>query len=31
LEHLGDEFKVLAEMRFKEIQKAYEELTGKGI
>ena len=30
LEHLGDEFKVLAEMRFKEIQKAYEELTGKG-
>ena len=31
LEHLGDEFKVLAEMLFKEIQKAYEELTGKGI
>jgi hypothetical protein len=30
LEHLGDEFKVLAEIRFKEIQKAYEELTGKG-
>ena len=30
LEHLGDEFKVLAEMRFKEIQKAYEELSGKG-
>jgi DnaJ like chaperone protein len=30
LQHLGDEFKVLAEMRFKEIQKAYEELTGKG-
>ena len=30
LEHLGDEFKVLAEMRFKEIQKAYEELTTKG-
>jgi hypothetical protein len=30
LEHLGDEFKVLAEMRFKEIQRAYEELTGKG-
>ncbi len=30
LEHLGDEFKVLAERRFKEIQKAYQELTGKG-
>jgi hypothetical protein len=30
LEYLGDEFKVLAEVRFKEIQKAYEELTGKG-
>lgn len=30
LEHLGDEFKELAERRFKEIQKAYEELTGKG-
>ncbi len=29
LEHLGDEFKVLAEMRFKEIQKAYEELISK--
>jgi DnaJ like chaperone protein len=26
VEHLGDEFKVLAERRFKEIQKAYEEL-----
>jgi len=30
LEHLGDEFKTLAEIRFKEIQKAYQELTGKG-
>jgi DnaJ like chaperone protein len=30
LEHLGDEFKVLAEKRFKEIQQAYQELTGKG-
>jgi DnaJ like chaperone protein len=30
LEHLGDEFKVLAETRFKEIQQAYQELTGKG-
>ncbi len=30
LEHLGDEFKELAEKRFKEIQKAYQELTGKG-
>ena len=30
LEYLGDEFKVLAEMRFKEIQKAYEELRSKG-
>jgi hypothetical protein len=30
LQHLGDEFKVLAEVRFKEIQKAYEELSGKG-
>ena len=29
LEHLGDEFKVLAEKRFKEIQQAYQELTGK--
>lgn len=28
-EHLGDDFKVLAENRFKEIQKAYEELSGK--
>jgi uncharacterized membrane protein YkvA (DUF1232 family) len=26
VEHLGDEFKVLAEKRFKEVQKAYEEL-----
>ncbi len=26
VEYLGDEFKVLAEKRFKEIQKAYEEL-----
>ena len=30
LEHLGDEFKALAEIRFKEIQKAYQELSGKG-
>ena len=30
LEHLGEEFKVLAETRFKEIQQAYQELTGKG-
>jgi DnaJ like chaperone protein len=30
LEHLGDEFKALAEKRFKEIQKAYQELKGKG-
>jgi DnaJ like chaperone protein len=30
LEHLGDDFKTLAEMRFKEIQKAYQELSGKG-
>ena len=30
LEHLGDEFKELAERRFKEIQKAYQELIGKG-
>lgn len=30
LEHLGDEFKALAEKRFKEIQQAYQELTGKG-
>jgi DnaJ like chaperone protein len=30
LEHLGDDFKALAEMRFKEIQQAYQELTGKG-
>jgi uncharacterized membrane protein YkvA (DUF1232 family) len=27
--HLGDEFKVLAEKRFKEIQKAYQELVHK--
>ena len=26
VEHLGDEFKLLAEKRFKEIQKAYQEL-----
>ena len=26
VEHLGDEFKVLAERRFKDIQKAYDEL-----
>ena len=31
LEHLGDDFKALAEMRFKEIQQAYQELTGKGL
>ena len=30
LEHLGDDFKALAEMRFKEIQQAYQELSGKG-
>ena len=30
LAHLGDEFKLLAERRFKEIQRAYQELTGKG-
>ena len=30
LEHLGEEFKELAEKRFKEIQKAYQELTDKG-
>ena len=30
LEHLGDEFKELAERRFKEIQEAYQELTVKG-
>jgi DnaJ like chaperone protein len=29
LEHLGDEFRVLAETRFKEIQQAYQELTAK--
>ena len=29
LEHLGDEFKTLAEKRFKEIQQAYQELIGK--
>lgn len=28
VEHLGEEFKVLAEKRFKDIQKAYEELKG---
>ena len=26
VEHLGDEFKVLAEKRFKEVQQAYQEL-----
>jgi DnaJ like chaperone protein len=31
LEHLGEDFKALAEMRFKEIQQAYQELTGKGL
>ena len=30
LEHLGDEFKALAEKRFKEIHQAYQELTGTG-
>jgi DnaJ like chaperone protein len=30
LEHLGDDFKALAEIRFKEIQKAYQELSGNG-
>jgi DnaJ like chaperone protein len=29
LEHLGDEFKTLAEIRFKEIQQAYQELSRK--
>lgn len=29
LEHLGEEFKMLAEIRFKEIQRAYEELSQK--
>jgi len=29
VEHLGDEFKVLAEKRFKEIQQAYQELRVK--
>lgn len=29
VEHLGDEFKVLAEQRFKEIQRAYQELRVK--
>lgn len=29
VEHLGDEFKLLAEKRFKEIQKAYQELRTK--
>jgi DnaJ like chaperone protein len=29
VQHLGDEFKELAERRFKEIQKAYHELTAK--
>ena len=29
LEHLGEEFRVLAEARFKEIQQAYQELTAK--
>ncbi len=31
VEYLGDEFKALAETRFKEIQQAYQELTGKGL
>jgi len=30
LEHLGEEFRELAEVRFKEIQRAYRELMGKG-
>ena len=30
LEHLGEDFKTLAEKRFKEIQQAYQELKGKG-
>jgi DnaJ like chaperone protein len=29
VEHLGDEFKVLAEQRFKEVQQAYQELKAK--
>ena len=29
VEHLGDEFKALAEKRFKDIQKAYQELDSK--
>jgi DnaJ like chaperone protein len=29
VEHLGDEFKVLAEKRFKEVQQAYQELRSK--
>jgi DnaJ-domain-containing protein 1 len=29
VDHLGDEFKILAEKRFKEIQGAYQELTKK--
>jgi uncharacterized membrane protein YkvA (DUF1232 family) len=29
VEHLGEEFRVLAEKRFKEIQRAYEELKSK--
>ncbi len=29
VEHLGDEFRVLADKRFKEIQEAYQELVGK--
>ena len=29
VEHLGDEFRVLAEKRFKEIQRAYDELKSK--
>lgn len=27
--HLGEEFRILAEKRFKEIQQAYQQLTGK--
>ena len=29
VEHLGDEFRVLADKKFKEIQEAYQELVGK--
>ena len=29
VDHLGDEFRVLAEQRFKEIQEAYQELVNR--